>query len=152
VDVISTPSGFTDTLLRLTLATLCGAAIGANREFRQKPAGLRTHALVALGVALLTTVGLHMGGPGGELNALSRVVQGVIVGIGFVGGGTIFHRGGQVEGLSTAGAIWVAAAAGTAAACGLWRAALISTALALFILIAGEPVNRAIRDHADDSD
>lgn len=150
MDEISNPAGFTAIVFRLVLAAGVGAALGINREFRQKPAGLRTHALVSLGAALLAMIGLRMSLPiaSGELNALSRVVQGIIVGVGFIGGGAILRREGAhtVEGLSTAASIWVVAAAGTAAGAGMWRSALVTVGLALLLLIGGQPVDRAIRD------
>jgi putative Mg2+ transporter-C (MgtC) family protein len=156
VDAISLPASYWDTLLRLALATGLGAAIGANREFRHKPAGFRTHALVGLGAALLTLVGLQMSGAADELNALSRVVQGLITGVGFIGGGVILHRsntrntkdddsGKYVHGLSTSAAIWVVAASGVAAGSGMWRTASTAIALALLLLVLGQRVDRAIR-------
>lgn len=150
MDEISNPAGFASIVFRLVLATAVGAALGINREFRQKPAGLRTHGLVALGAALLAMVGLKMSLSiaSGELNALSRVVQGIIVGVGFIGGGAILRReqAQTVEGLSTAASIWVVAAAGTAAGAGMWRSALVTVGLALLLLIGGKPVDRAIRE------
>lgn len=149
MDVISNPSTFVEILGRLMLASLVGAALGMNREFRKKPAGFRTHILVAIGSALLTLVGLAMNvaAPSQELNALSRVVQGIIVGVGFIGGGAILRREDEkvVHGLSTAASIWVVAAGGVAAGCGMWRSALVAGALALLSLIGGEPIDRAIR-------
>ncbi len=150
MDEISNPAGFTAIVFRLVLATGVGAALGINREFRQKPAGLRTHALVSLGAALLAMIGLRMSLSiaSGELNALSRVVQGITVGVGFIGGGAILRRerAHTVEGLSTAASIWVVSAAGTAAGAGMWRSALVTVGLALLLLIGGKPVDRAIRD------
>lgn len=147
MDVISNPATFAAIVFRLMLATAVGAALGVNREFRHKPAGLRTHALVALGAALLTLIGLGMGSTAGELNALSRVVQGLVVGVGFIGGGAILRRedSQSVQGLSTAASIWVVSAAGVASGCGMWRTALVTVTLALIVLIAGAPVDRVIR-------
>jgi putative Mg2+ transporter-C (MgtC) family protein len=150
VDTITHPANLTDLFLRLALATAFGAAIGANREFRRKPAGLRTHALVGLGAAVLTVIGIQMEGASDQLNALSRVVQGIVVGVGFIGGGAIFHGEQQVQGLSTAAGIWIVAAAGTAAGSGMLRTAAISIFLALVILIAGEPLDRVIRNRRRD--
>ena len=92
-----------------------------------------------------------MEGSSEQLNALSRVVQGIVVGVGFVGGGAILRRDHtqEVQGLSTAASIWVVAAAGIAAGCGLWRSALIAAGFALLLLIAA-PVDRAIRKRAGD--
>ena len=94
-------------MLRLLLATLLGAAIGVNRELRQKPAGLRTHALVALGAALFTIVGLALTAFGGtrDPNAMSRLVQGIVTGVGFIGGGVILRRDDSkgIHGLQSGG-------------------------------------------------
>jgi putative Mg2+ transporter-C (MgtC) family protein len=149
MDAISNPATFGDIVFRLLLATAVGAAIGVNREMRLKPAGLRTHALVSLGAALLTLIGLQMVVFSGarDASALSRVVQGLVAGIGFIGGGTILHRDDArvVHGLSTAASIWVVAAVGIASGCGMWRSALTTVALVLFILIAGQPVDDLLR-------
>ncbi len=81
-------------LLRLGLATVIGAAIGLNRELHSKPAGLRTHALVALGSALAILLGIEVSATGGngDLGAATRAIQGVLTGIGFLGAGVIFRE------------------------------------------------------------
>lgn len=140
MDIISTPDDFWTILWRLVLSTLCGAAIGFNRELKNKPAGLRTHALVALGAALITLVSLLLSVPGaGDAAAPGRVLQGLLAGIGFIGGGVILHRErtGDVEGLTTAASVLVVAATGAAVGAGLWRTALASVALALLVLSLG---------------
>lgn len=157
MDSITNPATFVDVIVRLVLATAVGAAIGINREMRLKPAGLRTHALVALGAALLTLIGLQMAvfSDARDASALSRVVQGLVAGIGFIGGGTILHRDNSrgVEGLSTAASIWVVAAAGIAAGCGMWRSALTTVVIVLIVLIVGAPIDQVIRRaHAGDRD
>ena len=111
---------WSEAVIRLLAATGIGGAIGLNRELTRKPAGLRTHALVALGSGLVTVTALQLGpGAGGtNADAISRVIQGLIVGIGFVGGGVILHTEGRsVSGLTTASTIWVAAGLGIS--CGL---------------------------------
>src|SRR6185436_307886 len=116
METVSVPGDVAALALRLALATVLGAAVGLNREISLKPAGLRTHALVALGAALLTYVGLQIGQATGDLAAASRVVQGLVAGIGFVGGGVILHRAEAqtVQGLTTAASIWIVAATGVA--------------------------------------
>ena len=126
---------------RLGLAALLGAAIGINREWQRKPAGLRTHALVALGGASFTLIGLLLpGDPTGS----GRVLQGIIAGIGFIGAGVIMVRPDlhDVQGLTTAAAIWVVAAIGVAVGAGLWRTSLIVLTLALVVLVLGESIDR----------
>lgn len=154
---IVVPNGFLDVASRLALATLLGAAIGLNRELERKPAGLRTHALVALGAALFSSLGLGMLGTG-DVAAPSRVLQGIVAGIGFIGGGVILHRDDTkgVHGLTTAASIWVVCAVGSAAGAGMWAPAVLSVVLALLVLAVGESVDRslrrALRKHADSSD
>jgi putative Mg2+ transporter-C (MgtC) family protein len=128
--------GLWHVVLRLTLATVVGLLLGWNREMKGKPAGLRTHALVSLGAALLALTSLHI--PMGENAAdpLSRVMQGVITGIGFLGAGVIIQRReGQVEGLTTAATIWAAAALGLACGAGYWAAVATATVLAFAVLM-----------------
>lgn len=128
-------------LLRLGAASLMGAAIGVNRGRSGKPAGLRTQALVTLGSATVTLAMYELAavGPVFDTSALSRVIQGVLTGIGFLGAGVIFrdNAGHRIEGLTTAASIWVSAALGLACGAGLWRLALLGTLLALVILQFG---------------
>jgi putative Mg2+ transporter-C (MgtC) family protein len=121
--------------VRLLTALAVGTAIGLQRELTNKPAGLRTHMLVALGTALFV-VGAAEGGADGE--ALSRVIQGIATGIGFLGGGTILKLTDQreVHGLTTAAGIWMTAAGSAAAGLGQITVAFVSTVLALIVLIA----------------
>ena len=135
-------------VLRLGAATLIGCALGLNREIRGKPAGMRTHALVALGTALVTLTGIVLAGHDGEFdsNSVSRVIQGIVAGIGFLGGGTILKSdsGEQISGLTTAASLWVVACLGIACGVGLWAMALVALGLALFVLIAGEKVEQVL--------
>lgn len=148
MDVISAAPTTLALVLRLALATALGAAVGVNREMRLKPAGLRTHALVALGAGLLATIALSMTPAiAVDMNAASRVVQGIVAGIGFIGGGVILRRDDPkgVHGLSTAASIWVVSAIGVAAGFGLWRSAVTAVILALAILALGAPLDRKLR-------
>lgn len=148
MDVISAPHSTLAMVLRLTLATGLGAAVGINREMRLKPAGLRTHALVSLGGALFAMIGLAMvPAPAIDFNTTSRIVQGIVTGIGFIGAGVILRRDDPrgVHGLSTAASTWVVSAIGIAAGLGLWRSALTTVALALIILALGKPLDRQLR-------
>jgi putative Mg2+ transporter-C (MgtC) family protein len=148
-DAISAPGTITDILIRLFFAAGLGGAIGLNREWEQKPAGLRTHALVGLGSALFALVGLALAleGPEQDLTAPSRILQGLVAGVGFIGGGAILRReqSGSVEGLTTATSIWIVAAVGVATGVGMWRSALASVTIALVILTAGESIDRVLR-------
>jgi putative Mg2+ transporter-C (MgtC) family protein len=145
MESITIPNGFGELALRLTLAALLGAAVGLNRELQHKPAGLRTHALVSLGVALAVNLGLALSvSAHGDAASTSRILQGIVAGIGFVGGGVILHRGRDVQGLTTAASVWVVAAVGAAAGLGLWRAAAATSGLALVVLIGGTLVERIL--------
>jgi len=134
-----------DVALRLLAATLIGSAIGLDREVHSKPAGLRTHALVALGAALVTVVVIRAGGAHTtDVNAVSRVIQGIIAGVGFLGGGAIIKGAANgsevVVGLTTAATIWVVASLGIACGAGQWAAATMAAGFALLILILGRPI------------
>jgi len=133
-----------DVVLRLLAATGIGGAIGLNRELTRKPAGLRTHALVALGAALATLSALQLEGPS-RADAAARVIQGIVAGIGFIGGGVILHTDNRnVMGLTTAATIWVAAALGISCAVGQWRVAGAAVLLALLVLVVGREVEGAL--------
>ena len=132
-------------ILRLAAATLIGLILGLNRELKGKPAGLRTHALVSLGAALLALTSLHM--PMGQNvgDPLSRVMQGVITGIGFLGAGVIIQgQSGNVKGLTTAAMVWVAAALGLACGAGYW-VAVITTTILIFIVLMFEGMEKPFR-------
>src|SRR5262245_32805168 len=113
---------------RMVIAMILGAVIGAQREATGKPAGLRTHMLVAMGGALFV---LAPAQSGMDLDGMSRVIQGIVTGIGFIGGGAILKLQEQraIEGLTTAAGIWITAAVGIAAGLGRWGLAVISTIL-----------------------
>jgi len=141
---IGAPVGYDEVLLRLVISTVLGAAVGLNRELHQKPAGIRTHALVCLGAALFTVVGELIAVPRPSPDALSRIIQGVVAGIGFLGAGVILRgTSGEVQGLTTAASIWLVAAVGVAVGVGLWLTALTAAGLALLVL-AGQPLERLI--------
>jgi len=120
-------------LIRLTAATLLGAVIGIQRERAGKPAGLRTHMLVTLGTAVFV---LACSGVGMSPDALSRVIQGLVTGIGFIGAGSILKLSEQrdVQGLTTAAGVWMTAAVGVAVGLGSLGVALLSTVFTLIIL------------------
>jgi putative Mg2+ transporter-C (MgtC) family protein len=121
-----------DLLLRLLLAAGLGAVLGVEREFRHKPAGLRTNILIAIGAALFTIVSIQLtsAGPG----SVDRVAAQIVTGIGFLGAGAILRHGGTVQGMTTAATIWVNAAVGMAAGAGLLGLAIAATALTIAVL------------------
>lgn len=119
--------------LRLLVAAALGGLLGYQREQQGKSAGVRTHMLVAIGAALFVLIPQQAGASSEDL---SRVLQGLIAGVGFLGAGAIIMGTKQVEtrGLTTAAGIWVTAAIGIAAGMGREMTAVLSTLLALFIL------------------
>jgi putative Mg2+ transporter-C (MgtC) family protein len=122
-------------LLRLVLAALAGAAVGWNRYRAGKPAGVGTHAVVALGAALFVAIPAFAGAQ--HLDALSRAIQGVATGVGFLGAGEIFRdpgTGNRVTGLTSAAALWATAALGIVIASGSFFGALSATVLVLAVL------------------
>ena len=123
----------TQIVVRLLLAALLGGLLGFQRERVGKAAGLRTHMLVALGSAFFVLVPYQAGM---LLADLSRVLQGVIAGIGFLGAGTILkqHEPEQIHGLTTAAGLWLTAAVGIAAGMGREASAVLGTVLAFIIL------------------
>jgi putative Mg2+ transporter-C (MgtC) family protein len=129
-------------IIRLVAAALFGAIVGIQRERAGKPAGVRTHMLVALGAALFVISGLEFGMDSADM---SRVVQGLATGIGFIGGGAILKLTAEreVEGLTTAAGIWMTAAVGVAAGLGRWGSAGLGVVLTWTILsIIGEITHR----------
>ena len=124
--------------LRLLLAAALGAAIGYQRERANKPAGLRTHILIAAGSALFAIASTF--GFGIDADP-SRVAAGVVAGIGFIGAGAIIRReGGIVEGLTTAATIWAVAAIGLAAGAGLYIVSVVTTAVVAIVLLLPHPI------------
>ena len=141
-----------EAVIRLLAAAGIGGVIGLNRELTRKPAGLRTHSLVALGSALATITALQVGpgAAGTTADATSRVIQGVIAGIGFIGGGVILHSEGRnVYGLTTAATILVAAALGVSCGIGQWRVAGLASLIALGVLVVGRGVEGALHRRHD---
>ena len=127
--------------LRLLLAAALGGVLGYEREYKGKAAGLRTHMLVALGAALFVLVPLEGGMP---VEDLSRVMQGIITGIGFLGAGTSLKGSSQrdVKGLTTAAGIWLTAAIGVAAGLGHEATAVLTTGFALVIFLLMPPLEQ----------
>lgn len=128
-DLLADPQ--TEGLARILLAGFLAGLIGLEREMEGKPAGLRTYGLVGMGAATFTVVGLLVFGDG---DPGSRVAQGIVTGIGFIGAGTILHMTDRVVGLTTAAGVWVAAGVGMAIGGGLYILG-IGAAVAMFVLL-----------------
>ena len=139
VSSIPTLDGW-DALLRLSIACGLGAAIGFEREIRDREAGIRTHLLVSLGSALFTIVSAYafrdfLVGGGAVVRAdPTRIAAQIVTGIGFIGAGAIIRQGLSVRGLTTAATLWVVAAIGMAAGAGYYGGAVLTTAVVLVSL------------------
>jgi putative Mg2+ transporter-C (MgtC) family protein len=140
--------------VRLIVAMIFGAVIGIQRERAGKPAGLRTHMLVALGAAVFV---IASGEFGMNPDSISRVIQGLVTGIGFLGAGAILklYDKRAVEGLTTAAGIWMTAALGVAVGLGRFGLALVATLLAWMTLSLVRQMehilNRGARKSEDDT-
>ncbi|MFI4968745.1 MAG: MgtC/SapB family protein [Lysobacterales bacterium] len=134
--------------VRLALSVLVGGLIGLNRDLRHKPAGVRTHALVSLGTALMVIAIVPPGSDEAHrIDALSRVIQGVLTGIGFLGAGVILRDPGtrHVSGLTTAATIWLTALLGVACGAGLYAAVLMAIVLGALVIGFGGSIERMLR-------
>ena len=131
-------------LIRLVAAVILGGIIGFQRERVGKPAGLRTHILVSLGTTVFV---LGCLGSGMSSDGLSRVIQGVVTGIGFLGAGSILKLNEErdIQGLTTAAGIWMTAAIGVAVGLGSLGIAILSTVFALVVLVLIIPLEEQIK-------
>jgi putative Mg2+ transporter-C (MgtC) family protein len=150
---------FWEDAARIGVATLLGGAIGFEREWKGHWAGLRTHMMVAIGCAIFVIAGLDVAGD--QRESVTRVIQGIASGIGFLGAGTILKldKKQEIKGLTTASSIWLAAALGTTAGMGEYALAVAAAIISLFVLGVLGPAekffeqrqaeNRRERDIAD---
>src|SRR3989337_1586263 len=124
---------FWDDAVRIGAAALLGGALGVEREWKGHWAGLRTHMMVAIGCAIFVIGGLDVAGEQSE--AVTRVIQGIAAGIGFLGAGTILKldQKQEIKGLTTASSIWLAAALGTAAGLAEYSLAVAAAPTSLFL-------------------
>ncbi len=137
-------------IIRLVAAALLGALVGIQRESTRKPAGLRTHMLVSLATAAFV---ISCSSVGMSSDGLSRVIQGIVTGIGFIGAGSILKLGEQheIRGLTTASSVWMTAAIGITVGLGSLGIAIMVTILALIIL-ALEGLERRVEDKQGSND
>jgi putative Mg2+ transporter-C (MgtC) family protein len=135
---------FSDDLARIAVAVLLGGVIGLEREWKGHWAGLRTHILVSMGCAIFVIAGMDIVGQ--ESEAITRVIQGIASGIGFLGAGTILKldQKEQIKGLTTAASIWLAAALGTTAGSGQYALAVAAAIVSLFVLGVLGPIEKAL--------
>ena len=122
---------FWHAMLDVLVAIICGGAIGLDRQLRGRPAGLRTCIVVVLTTALFVTLGASATDGAGDP---SRVVAGIVTGVGFLGAGVIFSQGGRVQGITTASLIWALAAIGVTIGFGYPITAIVTTSLIMGVL------------------
>jgi len=129
-----------DIIIRLGAALIVGGALGINRDLHSKPTGLRTLSLVGLGAALAV---MAVTGSG-DINAVSRIIQGVLTGIGFLGAGVIMRTadGERIHGLTTAAVTWLTACAGVVCGVAEWRVIFVGVPLIFAVLHLGVPIER----------
>jgi putative Mg2+ transporter-C (MgtC) family protein len=133
--IVATPTiGWAEVLLRLFVAAGLGAAIGLEREWRERQAGLRTHLLVCIGSALFTLVSAYGFVDWGVRVDPTRIAAQIVTGIGFLGAGAIIRQGLSVRGLTTAATLWLVAAIGMAVGAGYWEGAIVATVGAVLVL------------------
>ena len=141
-----------DTVLEMTmrvgLAAAAGIVLGANRWLHHKSAGVKTHALVAIGaaVAVLSVVPVDSGAAAAGTDATSRVLQGLITGVGFLGAGVIIHnaRGKRIQGLTTAASIWVTTLIGAGIGMGHLALGAIAVAATGLVLLVGNSIEQIV--------
>lgn len=141
--------------IRLLVAAVIGCLIGLNRFAHLRYIGVRTLGLVSLGAAALVASALETGSGSDQLAATSRIIQGIVTGIGFIGAGVIVRseRGRKVHGLTTAATVWVAAVAGILCGLGNWRVAATVAVLVGIVLVAGGPIEKLlVRRYGSDAD
>jgi putative Mg2+ transporter-C (MgtC) family protein len=139
------PDAWPEVVARLALSAAVGVVIGLNRDLHHKQAGVRTNALVSLGAALSVVMVFPPGAdPATHYADLSRVIQGVLTGIGFLGAGVILRdpASRHVSGLTTAAAVWLSALLGTAAGAGAYVPVVVALVLALLAIVGGGPFER----------
>ena len=153
-EIFLTPHESLSVVFRLVLSVLVGGLIGWNRQITGKPAGLRTHMLVSLGAALIVLIPLQTSVDRSP-DAVSRAIQGVATGVGFLGAGEILHQSvpgrnkPQVKGLTSAAALWTTAALGMVTGCGLWATSITGTLLVLLILTVVKKLERSHAIHRE---
>ena len=120
-------------ITKMIVAAILGLAVGLEREWHNKPAGIRTHALVCVGAAIFTVVSIYFTGTEDP----SRIASGIVTGIGFLGAGMIFHSKDIVRGLTTAAELWCLAGIGIAVGIGMYMVSFVATVIVLTILVVG---------------
>jgi putative Mg2+ transporter-C (MgtC) family protein len=136
---------WSEILLRLGIAALAGGALGLNRDLHGKPVGVRTLSLVSIAAAMVMVLADPLR-DGGFSDAGSRVIQGILTGIGFLGAGVIFHaeKHFRIRGLTSAACTWLTACVGIVCGVGEWRIVTVALAITFVVLLIGGPVERRL--------
>lgn len=132
---------YQEIILRLVIAAFLSGIIGLEREVRQKPAGIRTNALIGLGAALMTLSGIYVATYWPQVTDAGRLASMVIQGVGFLGAGAIIQASGSVHGLTTAATMWVVAGIGIASGLGFYFGAFITAIIVLILLMVFGPLD-----------
>lgn len=139
-----------DFAIRIGCAIVAGLLIGFEREYKNKEAGLKTNALVSLGAAVFIMLSLQFSGE--KYVDITRVLSQVVIGIGFIGGGTIIQYGKDIKGLTTAATIWCTAGAGCLAAFGMyWELVLLTGVVVIFNFVFGK-IDKRIGDDKEETE
>jgi putative Mg2+ transporter-C (MgtC) family protein len=135
---------WSEIVLRLGVAALAGGAIGLNRDLHGKPIGLRTLGLVSLASAMVMVLAEPSGNAATISDASSRIIQGILTGIGFLGAGVIIRREhhSRVHGLTSAACTWLTACVGVVCGTGYWRIVVVALVITFLLLLAGGPIER----------
>ena len=143
----------TKDVVTLLVSLVLGTAVGWERQVGRKPAGLRTHALVCVGSTLFVLLTVHAATDygGGSVDP-TRIIHGVVTGVGFLGAGSIMRQEGFVHGLTTAASIWMVAAIGVAVGVHAWTLAITGTVLALIVLEAYRWIERRLSPDPESRD
>jgi putative Mg2+ transporter-C (MgtC) family protein len=137
---------WSEIVLRLGAATLAGGLIGLNRDLHGKPIGLRTLGLVGLATAMVVVLADPSGNATKFPDAASRIIQGILTGIGFLGAGVIIHRENRsrVQGLTSAACTWLTACFGIMCGAGYWRIVIVALGITFIVLIFGGRVEQGL--------
>ncbi|WP_213781117.1 MgtC/SapB family protein [Caballeronia sp. dw_276] len=136
-----------DVVIRMFWALAIGCIIGVDRDLHGKPTGMKTLGLVSLGACLTTMAAMGFATQSATMSTdVSRAIQGIVTGIGFLGAGVIVQTPGRyrIRGLTTAASIWVTAAVGIVCGLGVWSVAVIATVLLIALLVIGRRVEKAL--------
>ena len=149
-----------EAILRVVIAAVLGGLIGFDRERRNKAAGIRTHMLVAMGAALFMASAYLIADDLGDQDAgavalrvdPTRMAQGIVTGVGFIGAGQIFQSHGNVQGLTSAAGIWVTAAIGLLVGLGYYAVPIASTVLVVLVIGVLGALEARVMDDEDDAE